>query len=166
MGSKGPKMTSRTGKEQRIACSVEGTDKAKNLSDKRYSLFAQNGLTLVEVLLAVAIMAIGIISVLRGYANALATLEAGQFTIDATNLTKNKMAEIELALMEEEELPTAGEAGNFEDPFDDFMWKWTIEPLETDGLHRLALTVSHQNNPRTMELLTYVADKERPEETQ
>ena len=118
------------------------------------------GLTLIEVLLAVSILAIGVISVLRAYANSLATLEAGQYTIEASGLLKQKMADIQQMILEEEEIVQKSDNGTFESPFEEFLWQWEIKPLEPEGLNQLTLMVSHQNNPRAFRLNTYVVDKE------
>ncbi len=122
------------------------------------------GLTLIEVLIAVSILGIGIVSVLQAYASSITTLEAGQFTIDGSSLAKQKMAEVEQAIMEEEEVPKGGERGIFNPPFEEFSWEWTISPSEMEDLYALDLTVSSKNNPRTFTLKTYVVDKETDEE--
>jgi prepilin-type N-terminal cleavage/methylation domain-containing protein len=121
------------------------------------------GLTLIEVLLAVSILGIGLVSVLRAYAGSITTLEAGQFTIDGASLAKQKMAEVEQAIMEEEDIPKGRESGVFEPPFEEFLWEWDIKPSETKDLYTLSLVVSHQYNLRKFFLKTYVVDKESEE---
>ena len=141
---------------------------AKDLNTQRWILSTKRGLTLVEVLLAVSILAIGVISVLRAYANAIATLQIGQHTIDATGLLKQKMADVEQMVLEAEEISPESERGAFESPFEEFLWEWEIKPAEIEGLNKLTLMVSHSDNPRIFALNTYVVnknfEKKKPEE--
>ena len=76
-------------------------------------------MTLVEVLLAVSILAFGIAGVVRGYASSITTLETGQYNIDAVNLLKKKMAEVQIMVREKEKISQESERGPFEDPFQD-----------------------------------------------
>ena len=64
------------GNKQRIAFSVKRLVAKKPLTANRYSLTAKSGLTLVEVLMAVSVLAIGIVGVLRGYASSITALSA------------------------------------------------------------------------------------------
>jgi len=124
----------------------------------------KKGLTLIEVLLAVSILAIGIVGVLRAYATSVVTLEVGQYNIDAVGLLKQKMADIEQVVVEEGEIPQGSEQGTFESPAEDFLWAWKVDPTETEGLNELTVVVSHKYNPRTFSLKTYVVDKKKEEE--
>ncbi len=121
------------------------------------------GLTLIEVLLAVSILGMGITGVLRGFASSIVTLEVAQYNIDAVNLLKEKMADVEIMVREKEEISPASERGAFADPFEDFRWEWNIKPAIEEDLYTLTLTVSSTFNPRDFSLTTYVADK-KPEE--
>ena len=154
----------RTENKQRIAYSGQRIVNAKGLSAKRCTLNAEKGLTLIEVLLAVSILAIGIVGVLGGYASSITALEAGQYNIDAVNLLKMKMAEVEIMVLEKEKISPQSERGPFEDPFQDFSWEWKIEPAEGEDFYALTLAVSSGYNPREFSLKTYVADKKTEEE--
>lgn len=124
------------------------------------------------MLLAVSILAIGIIGVLRAYAGSIATLEVGQYSINAVNLLKQKMADVEQMVREKEGDLSGRKQGEFEDEFNDFHWEWDIQPIdiETDtetkveGFYELTLTVSHKDNPRTYTLKTYVIGEKEDEE--
>jgi prepilin-type N-terminal cleavage/methylation domain-containing protein len=124
----------------------------------------EKGLTLVEVLLAVSILAMGIVGVLRGYASSIATLEAGQYTIDAVNLLRMKAAEVEILISEKEGISQESGSGSFEAPFEDFLWEWAIRPAGEEDLYLLSMNVSSNYNPREFSLTTYVADKKKEEE--
>lgn len=166
------RMILRTRNKQRIGYSGQRIENPTGLSairyplsaNKRYTLNAKKGLTLIEVLLAVSILAMGITGVLRGYASSIATLEVAQYNIDAVNLLKEKMADVEIMIREKEEISPASAQGVFEDPFQDFLWEWSIKPAQEEGLYALALTVSSEFNPREFSLTTYVVDKKAEED--
>ena len=114
----------------------------------------KSGLTLIEVMAAVAILAIGIVGVLQAYAGSVSTLEIGQFNIDAINLLKQKVADVEQTILEQED-PPRSDMGTV----DDFHWEWNITSTSTEDLNKLTVTVSHEYNPRTFVINTYVVDK-------
>jgi hypothetical protein len=115
-------------------------------------------------MLAVSILAIGIIGVLRAYAGSVATLEMGQFNIDAVNLLKQKMADVQQMLLEQGPEISKSDNGHFEGLFQDFLWSWEIKPTETDDLNELELTVFHSSNPRKFSVKTYVVEPLEEEE--
>jgi prepilin-type N-terminal cleavage/methylation domain-containing protein len=123
-----------------------------------YPLNPEKGFTLIEVMAAVVILAIGIVGVLQAYAGSITTLEVGQFNINAVSLLKEKMADIERILLEEEEPPRSGSGST-----DDFFWEWNMASTGIEDLNELTLTVSHKVNPRTFEINTYVVDRKKEE---
>lgn len=152
------KMILRIGNKQRVAISEQRRVNRKLLSAIRYPLNAKKGFTLIEVMTAVVILAIGIVGVLQAYAGSIATLEVGQFNINAVNLLKQKMSDIEQIILEQEEPPKSDSGTD-----GDFLWKWDIMSTGTEGLNALTLSVSHLYNPRTFELNTYVVEKQEEE---
>jgi len=124
------------------------------------SLVAQRGLTLIEVLMAVSILAIGIIGVLRAYAGSITTLEIGQNNIEAVLLLKEKIADVKLMILEDGETALSSDSGSS----GDFLWQWEISPTEIENFNELTLTVSHNYNPRIFSLKTYVVDPEEEEQ--
>ena len=152
------------GNKQRRAFSVKRLGGRIALSANRYPLTAKQGLSLVEVLLAVSILAMGIVAVLQGYARSITAMEAGQYNIQAVNLLKTKMAEAELSLNEKEEITPGSENGLFEGPFHDFVWDKNVSATDEEHLYKLVLTVSSAEDPRAFSLTTYVADRVEDEE--
>lgn len=120
--------------------------------------FNQRGLTLIEVLTAVSILAIGIIGVLQAYAGSITTLEVGQFNINAINVLKSQMNAIEEMVLTEESPNTSGRGEE-----GDFRWEWDLSSTGTENLKKLTLTVSSELNPRTFTLNSYVVEKEEEE---
>jgi len=119
----------------------------------------KKGLTLIEVMAAVVILAIGIVGVLQAYAGSISTLEIGQFNIDAIKLLKQKISDVEQAILEQKEPPRSDRG-----EVDDFLWEWNTASTSTKDLNKLTVTVSHKFNPRTFEINTYVVDKKEEEE--
>jgi len=117
------------------------------------------GLTLIEVMMAVVILAIGTMGVLQAYAGSISTLEIGQLNIEAVNLLKETLADVEQVILEQEELPISDQG-----TVNDFLWKWDITSTSTDDLNKLTVTVSHEYNPRIFVINTYVVDKKEEEE--
>ena len=111
-------------------------------------------------MLAVSILAIGIVGVLRAYAGSITTLEVGQFTIDSVNLLRQKMTDVQQMLLEKGEAASSSDSGEVED----FLWKWSISATNVEELNELTLIVSHKVNPRTLLLKTYVVDPKEDEE--
>ena len=94
----------------------------------------KKGFTLLEVMLALAVFAIAMASLVgfhaRGYVN---EARARRLTV-ATNLARMKLVDMQLAI--EKDLTTGGfpeektEEGEFENPFADFKWKSEIRKVE------------------------------------
>ena len=88
------------------------------------------GFTLVETLLAVTILAVGIVGVLRAYAAAVNALEASMYTQEALCLAKEKMAEVEETAIEENGTVPAKERGSFEGRYKCFKWESDIDTTD------------------------------------
>ena len=86
------------------------------------------GFTLVEVLLALAILGAGITVLVATTARSLAVARRAREYQDMRYL----LAQLELThpLQLEEEIEPGSEEGVFEPPYDEYHWKRTIEPVE------------------------------------
>ncbi len=116
------------------------------------------GFTLVEVLVAVAILAIAMAAILSGmarYADNAAYLRDKTLALWVAH---NRIAN----LMSQPEWPSVGRSnGNDEMGGDD--WRWTAEVKETpdDRLRRIDVTVAHDQKPEAT-LATVSAFRRRP----
>ena len=126
---------------------------------KIISGISDKGFTLIEVLLAVSILAIGIIGVLRAYATSVDALEVGQENIDAVCLLKEKMSEIEQDALKQKGVLPETSTGEFEGNFADYKWELDIKPSTVDSLNEVKLTVFHKENTRKFTLWTYMENK-------
>lgn len=120
----------------------------------------RQGVTLVEVLLAVVVLSVGIVGVLRAYTVSLGALEAAQGTIDSVQLAKQKMADIEQIVLEEGGVSPGITNGNFEGIYQDYAWQWEAAATSTEALCQSGVTVSREGQPRQLTLVTYAQNKD------
>jgi general secretion pathway protein I len=106
------------------------------------------GFTLLEVMVALAIMA-GVIVTLLGSVNYHLGIIAGER--DSTTMTllaRNRIAEME-------QVPVKGE-GTFAPSHPELSWKADLFPTELPGLQKLAVTVRRSSDGREVTLERYL----------
>ena len=88
------------------------------------------GFTLLEIMVAVAILSISLVALLSFQGNTMLTSGRAEKITEATMLARLRMSEIELDLdkqMKKGEFPDEKtEEGNFENPFAAYKWKMSI----------------------------------------
>jgi general secretion pathway protein I len=89
---------------------------------------SEAGFTLLEIMVAVAIIAISFVSLLGSQSQSISIATISRFEITASMLARQKLAEIQTADFEE---LTAAE-GDFEDNFADFHWQTEVSDLTED----------------------------------
>ncbi len=89
---------------------------------------SEAGFTLLEIMVAVAIIAISFVSLLGSQSQSISIAAISRFEITASMLARQKLAEIQTA--DFEELSTA--EGDFEDYFADFHWQVEVSELTED----------------------------------
>ena len=77
------------------------------------TLYPEKGFTLIEVLVAVSILAIGLVGILRAYSTATTTMERAQYDMDAVYLLKIGMGQIEEKALTEGEIVPGVSSGEF-----------------------------------------------------
>lgn len=122
-------------------------------------ILAKQGFTLIEVFLAVSILAFGIIGVLRAYAVSIDAIGNGQYTIDSVCLLREKMTEMEQAALEEG-LSLGTSTGEFDGEFEGFKWELEVRPSSVEDLNEVILVISHKEKTRKFFLVTYAGKKE------
>ena len=105
----------------------------------------QTGFTLLEVLIAMAIMAIVLVSVYRLHSQTLSMATANKFYTQAPLLAQSKMAQLE-AMSED---AVSGDSGDFGNNFPGYSWSVSTEAFSMEALgevgadlNRIDLTVS------------------------
>ncbi len=87
------------------------------------------GFSLLEILVAVAIISAGLIFMIKGFGNNLRLSGIGEDYTTAVLLAKQKMAEIELT----GNFTGIKKEGTFEPPFQRFSWKISFFPVKNKG---------------------------------
>ena len=72
-----------------------GSDDPSSRCEEKNTLLVEKGFTLIEVLLAVSILAIGLVGILRAYATSTSAMEKSQYDMDAVFLLKTAMGQME-----------------------------------------------------------------------
>jgi type II secretion system protein I len=97
-----------------------------------------NGFLLLEVLLAVAILALGLFALIDGLGRCVAATRAVQNYATAEALLANKSVEFRV----EQEADTLAQEGTFADEgFPSISWKRDLEMTENEGMWKQTVTV-------------------------
>jgi len=119
------------------------------------------GFTLLEVMVAVAIVAIALSAVYKLYSQAFAMNQSARFYTTATLLAETKLAE--LSAQPAEDLGNDG--GAFEDEFTDYSWQVTVTEVEAEDLtlsqqlmRQIDIVITHEQQGESFSLRTYRFD--------
>lgn len=98
-------------------------------------LKTQKGFTLLEIMVAVSILAISLLVIMDFHSGAMIVSRRAEDITTASMLAKLKLNEIRLELekdMEKGEFPAENktEEGSFDEPFDNYKWVSTINKVE------------------------------------
>ena len=118
----------------------------------------QRGFTLLEIMVALSIIAIVLVSVYRLHAQTVSMNNEVRFYVTAPMLAQIKMAEIESKSLEDIE----DDSGDFGDEFPDYRWNIVIDDVESialgnmaKGLKKIDLLISSNNDEFTYDLRAY-----------
>jgi prepilin-type N-terminal cleavage/methylation domain-containing protein len=104
-----------------------------------------SGLTLIEVLLSLAILAVGEVLVMQALARGASALAAAEHRSTAYAFAAAKLADLEMSFQQRQELKTNGRFGAGRDAFE-----WQVEAAAQDDQPRLelvTLTVDWRQGP-------------------
>jgi len=120
------------------------------------------GFSLLELIIAIGVLAIGLVGVLQIFPVGLRTSYRSGMLTKAAFLAQNKIEELKVAGLEAvtaspPEIPLSGRDGDFE-------WKTTIEGINLEGLEstddikKVIVTISWQerNKTKSEEFITYI----------
>jgi general secretion pathway protein I len=117
------------------------------------------GFTLLEVLIAMAIMAIVLVGVYRMQSQTLRMTAASRFYTEAPLLAQDKLSQLEANPSE----LIAGDSGNFGELFPGYSWKVSTEAVSSEilgeaaaDLKRIDLTVTLNENEYEYSVRTYL----------
>jgi general secretion pathway protein I len=116
------------------------------------------GFTLLEVMVAMAIMAIVLVSVYRMHSQTLAMNTANRFYTQAPMLARSKLAQLETGASG----IITSDSGDFGDKFPGYSWNVSTEEVAIEALgevakdfKRIDLSVSFNNNEYVYNIKTY-----------
>ncbi len=125
------------------------------------SLGRRDGFTLLEVMVAVVVIAIVMIAVFRLQAQTISMAESTRFYTTAMLLAQQKMAEMRGA---DSGRPGDG-SGNFGDDFPGFSWRVSVEPVDSKvlgetgkDLKRVDVAILFGGGAREFRLRTHFMD--------
>ncbi len=125
-----------------------------SLKRQRY----QHGFTLLEVMVALAVLAIALTSIYRLQGQTMMMSASARFYSLAPQLARIKIAEVERREFKD----IVGGTGDFGQDYPGYTWTLGIEDLPTDlitsklyHLARIDITVSYNNDENSYQLRTY-----------
>ena len=122
---------------ENMALSMMGTYKYTSPDTKDRNT---RGFTLLEVMVAMAILAISLVAVFQSQSQSVSMASKARFETMASLLAQDKMAEIEA--MKPEDLGSG--SGDFGDDFPDYSWRVEVEETEIDHLKKIEVTVINE----------------------
>lgn len=146
-------MMSPIGNKQRIAYSVERIAYRKKLSAKRYLLNAKQGFTLVEIMVATAILSLGLVMIYQAFFISLDTFNYYLNHLNAQLWLDEKVWQIQDNFRRYESFSPIQTSGEFIIRDKNFLWNLDYGLIEPEELYRVSLKVSWQQSTRRVNLL-------------
>ncbi len=129
-----------------------------NLQRRTRNLQADFGFTLLEIMVAVSIIAIVLASIYKMQAQTISMNYEARFYATAPLLAQFKMTEQETKSLED----LTGDSGNFGDDFPGYRWSMAVDDVESEALGNTAkdlkkidVTIFLNNDEFTYSLRTY-----------
>lgn len=124
------------------------------------------GLTLIEVILATAILGVGIASLVAATAQCLAVARKAR----EYEIARRLVAQVDLEVpIQFEELEEGEESGEFEDPYEGYTWLREIEEISEDELEmyevRTTVSWSDRSGKASESVVTYIYGPTYPRRT-
>ena len=130
------------------------------------------GFTLLEMMAAVAIIAIAVVALMGSQSQSVSTATISRFNITASLLAQQKLAE----LAREDTTSLSADEGDFAEPYDPYRWQLEVDEVseddlgisaEGDLLKKIDLTISLGEEPRfTYTVRALLMNKIEPREQQ
>lgn len=106
---------------------------------------AEKGFTLLELIVAIAILSFGLVGVLQAISAALAASRLAEDYSTAAILAEQKMAELSVSV---EDLEAGEDSGDFGELFPRFAWSCRVEDSGVEGLLQATVVVSWRSGQR------------------
>jgi general secretion pathway protein I len=119
---------------------------------------ARAGFSLLEVMIALAVMSIVLVSVYRLHSQTLAMSTSSRFYTQAPHLAQGKLDE----LLSSDSLDFGNDSGNFGENYPLYTWRVTVDEVASESLgelsrdfKRIDLTVAYNDGEMMYNLRTY-----------
>lgn len=114
----------------------------------------QNGFTLVEMIVAALLLAVGGVAALACMSAATRSMAAAQTLTTAALLAQQKISELEA---DPTQLMSGDQQGDFSPDHPDYTWQATVEPTDLVTVEKITLTVRHQSprGGRSVQIVTF-----------
>lgn len=124
----------------------------------RYLKKNNSGFTLLEVMVALLIIAISFIVLLHSRNQSVIAADYARHTTIATLLASEKMSEIEHG----ESLDSGEDAGNFGEEYPEYTWRTTVSDTAYELVNEVRVVVSwgEGRSQRSVELVNYVKERQ------
>ncbi|MBW2636381.1 MAG: prepilin-type N-terminal cleavage/methylation domain-containing protein [Deltaproteobacteria bacterium] len=113
---------------------------------------AKAGFTLLEVMLAMSILAIALVAVFQSQSQSISMMARSRFDTTAPLLAQGKMAELEAITSAD----VTSDSGDFGDDYPGYSWSFEIMGTEIPGVEKVEVAVKNENmksgNTFTLEL--------------
>jgi general secretion pathway protein I len=138
------------------ATTMDERNHAKRETDGRFST-ACKGFTLLEVLVALAILSIALVVLFSQQATSLSRGNEARIITKATLLAQEQMA----GLLAEGRRRTGIEEGEVKESVPPFKWRQQVEEADIEGMKRLTVVVlwKEGEKERDVRFVTYVASE-------
>ncbi|MFO7568451.1 MAG: type II secretion system minor pseudopilin GspI [Smithellaceae bacterium] len=103
-----------------------------------------DGFTLIEVMIAVAVLAIGLVAVFQMQSQSISMASEARFRTTAALLAQSKMADVEAA----RSLHNRSESGDFAPDHAEYGWRLNVTDTKIPGFKRIEVSVFHQGFTR------------------
>jgi len=104
------------------------------LAGRPGALLRKRGFTLLEVMIAMAILAIALVAVYRSQSQSISMAGDSRFLTTAALLAQGRMVQLDA-------LGSRAESGDFGEEFPDYKWQVTIEDTEIKLIKKFVVTV-------------------------
>jgi general secretion pathway protein I len=101
----------------------------------------EGGFTLLEVMLAMSILAIALVAVFQSQSQSISMMARSRFDTAAPLLAQAKMAEIEAVSSTD----LTSDSGNFGDDYPGYSWSFERMETEIPGVEKVEVAVKNEN---------------------